>query len=116
MRIFFALLGVVVIVLQTSALGAPYSGLDSPVWGYLLGIGLIIAPFAAVGMLACYLLMIIALLGPAIAGLLIVKEVTESSELAYLGFIGGGVIGFKFVGSKTFDRLVEPIRRVAEKK
>jgi len=116
MRVFFAILGVVVIVLQTLALGESYRGLDSPIWGYLLGIGLIVAPFTALGMLIGYLLMIAAVLVPAIGGFLIVKEVTGSSGLGTIGLIAGVAIGIKFAGSKVFDRLLEPSRRLVDEK
>jgi hypothetical protein len=115
MRVFFAILGVVVIILQTLALGESYSGLDSPIWGYLLGIGLIVAPFTALGMLIGYLLMIAAIVAPSILGFLIVKEVTGSSGLGAIGFIAGIAIGMKFAGSEVFDRLLEPFRRLADK-
>lgn len=111
MKMIFAVLGVIVIVLQTLALGQNYRGLDSPLWGYLLGLGLIAAPSLAVGMFATYALIILALFGSAGAGFVIVKELTDSPGLGLIGLIGGAAIGFKFIGSDYFDRLLEPLRR-----
>ena len=113
MKIFFAILGIVIIVLQTLALGQSYRGLDSPLWGYLLGIGLIAAPFTALGMLVTYLLLLAAFFGPAIGGFILVKEITGLSSLGIIGAFAGAAVGIKFVGSGLFDRLLEPLRRLA---
>ena len=93
------LAGVALIILQV------YSGaLDG--LGSLLGLGLIVAPFTALGMFLALLLMIGIPLGLAFGAGFVWAELFGRGGWAILAFILGGYFGFKFVGSDHFDKLL----------
>lgn len=115
-RMSLPILGVTVIIIQLTHLGGSYNGMDSPLWGFLLGIGLIVSPFTAVGMLLAYLLMLALLIGLPILGAIIGAHLTGKDSLGvWLGLIGGGYIGIKSVSGEFYDKLIEPLRNLAKK-
>ncbi|XDO83478.1 hypothetical protein ABLB98_03920 [Acinetobacter sp. XH1639] len=109
------ILGVIVIIFQLMHIGGDYRGLDSPIWGFLLGFGLIVSPFTALGMLLVYLLMLVFIVGFPILGAYIGAQIMGKDSIGvWLGLIGGGIIGFKIATGDFFDTLVSPLRKVAE--
>jgi len=115
LRVVLPVLGVLLILFQVLHLGGSYGGLDSPVWGFLLGVGLIVAPFTALGMLVMYLALVGIPLGLGLLGALIWAEQFGKGRWALIGFVAGGWLGFKFVVSDSFDRLFEPLRSLGDK-
>lgn len=114
-RAFLPILGVIVIIFQLINIGGDYRGLDSPIWGFLLGVGLIVSPFTAVGLLLMYFLMLLFILGFPILGAYIGVQITGKDSIgAWVGLIGGGLIGFKMITGNFFDILVAPLRKIAE--
>ena len=109
-------LGAIVIIFQLMHIGGDYRGLDSPIWGFLLGFGLIVSPFTALGILLMYLLMLVLIVGLPILGAYIGAQIMGKDSIGvWLGLIGGGIIGFKIVTGDFFDTLVSPLRKLAEK-
>lgn len=114
-RALLPILGVIVIIFQLMHIGGDYRGLDSPIWGFLLGFGLIVSPFTALGMLLVYLLMLVFIVGFPILGAYIGAQIMGKDSIGvWLGLIGGGIIGFKIATGDFFDTLVSPLRKVAE--
>lgn len=114
-RALLPILGVIVIIFQLMHIGGDYRGLDSPIWGFLLGFGLIVSPFTALGMLLMYLLMLVFIVGFPILGAYIGAQIMGKDSIGvWLGLIGGGIIGFKIATGDFFDTLVSPLRKVAE--
>lgn len=114
-RVLLPILGVIFIIFQLMNIGGDYRGLDSPIWGFLLGIGLIVSPFTAVGMLLMYLLMLVFIIGFPILGAYIGVQITGKDSIGvWLGLIGGGYIGFKIATGDIFDTLIAPLRKVEE--
>jgi hypothetical protein len=96
-------------------IGDYYQRFDSPLWGFLLGIGLIVSPFTAVGILLTYLLMLVFILGFPILGAYIGAQITGKDSFGvWVGLIGGGILGFKIAWSDFFNTLVAPLRKVAD--
>ena len=96
-------------------IGGDSRGLDSPIWGFLLGFGLIVSPFTALGMLLVYLLMLVFIVGFPVLGAYIGAQIMGKDSIGvWLGLIGGGIIGFKIATGDFFDTLVSPLRKVAE--
>lgn len=115
LRVALPIIGIVVIIFQFLHLGDDYRGLDSPIWGFLLGFGLILSPFTALGMLIAYLFMVGIPLGLGFLGALFWIELFGKGGLAIIGFLGGGWLGFKFVVSDSFDKILEPLRMLGKK-
>lgn len=113
-RIILPILGVVIIIWQVSNMGDDYRGLDSPLWGLLLGIGLIVSPFTVLSMFVFYILMAGIPLGLGYLGAVLVKDMFGPSLFSIVGFIGGLVLGGKFVLSDAFDKLLEPLRTLSK--
>mgnify|MGYP000255194711 FL=1 len=114
-RALLPILGVIVIIFQLMHIGGDYRGLDSPIWGFLLGFGLIVSPFTALGMLLVYLLMLVFIVGFPVLGAYIGAQIMGKDSIGvWLGLIGGGIIGFKIATGDFFDTLVSPLRKVAE--
>ena len=114
-RALLPILGVIVIIFQLMHIGGDYRGLDSPIWGFLLGFGLIVSPFTALGMLLLYLLMLVFIVGSPILGAYIGAQIMGKDSIGvWLGLIGGGIIGLKIATGDFFDTLVSPLRKVAE--
>lgn len=114
-RVILPILGAIVIIFQLMHIGGDYRGFDSPIWGFLLGFGLIISPFTAVGMLLIYLLMLVFIVGLPILGAYIGTQVTGKDSIGvWLGLIGAGFIGLKIATGDFFDTLVAPLRKVAK--
>lgn len=115
LRVVLPVLGVIIIIFQLMHIGDNYRGLDSPIWGFLLGFGLIVSPFTTVGMLLMYLLMLVFIVGFPILGAYIGAQITGKDSFGvWVGLIGGGIIGFKIATGDFFDTLVAPLRKVAE--
>jgi len=114
LRIALPILGVLVIIFQIFHLGEEYRGMDSPIWGFLLGIGLIVVPFTALGMFVLYILMVGIPLALGFLGALFWVEFFGKSGWAIIGFLTGGWLGFKFIFSDYFDKLLEPLRALAK--
>ena len=110
LRLVLPILGVVIIIFQLFHLGGRYSGLDSPIWGFLIGAGLIVAPFTALGMLIMYIALVGIPLGLGLLGGFIWAELFGKGGWALIGFVAGGWLGFKFIVSDSFDKLFEPLR------
>ncbi len=115
LRIVLPILGALIILFQLFHLGGNHSGLDSPFWGFLLGAGLIVAPFTALGMLLMYLALVGIPLGLGLLGGVLWAELFGKGGWAIIGFIAGGWLGFKFVVSDSFDKLFEPLRALSDK-
>ena len=114
-RALLPILGVIVIIFQLMHIGGDYRGLDSPIWGFLLGFGLIVSPFTALGMLLVYLLMLVFIVGFPVLGAYIGAQIMGKDSIGvWLGLIGGGIIGFKIATGDFFDTVVSPLRKVAE--
>ena len=114
-RVLLPILGVIVIIFQLMHMGGDYRGFDSPIWGFLLGFGLIVSPFTAVGMFLMYLLMLVFIIGFPILGAYIGAQITGKDSIGvWIGLIGGGFIGFKLATGNFFDTLIAPLRKVAE--
>ena len=114
-RALLPILGVIVIIFQLMHIGGDYRGLDSPIWGFLLGFGLIVSPFTALGMLLVYLLMLVFIVGFPVLGAYIGAQIMGKDSIGvWLGLIGGGIIGLKIATGDFFDTLVSPLRKVAE--
>jgi hypothetical protein len=109
-RLVLPILGVVVIIFQLTH----YRGLDSPIWGLLLGAGLIVSPFTAMGMFIFYILFVAIPLGLGILGGMLGKEMFGQGFGAIIGFIAGIFFGGKFVLSDAFDKLIEPLRTLSK--
>ena len=106
-RALLPILGVIVIIFQLMHIGGDYRGLDSPIWGFLLGFGLIVSPFTALGMLLVYLLMLVFIVGFPVLGAYIGAQIMGKDSIGvWLGLIGGGIIGFKIATGDFFDTLV----------
>ena len=73
-RLILPILGVFVIIFQLASMGGYYRGLDSPIWGLLLGAGLIAFPFTALGMFIFYILFVGIPLGLGLAGAMLGKR------------------------------------------
>lgn len=115
LRIVLPILGVLIILFQLFHLGGSYGGLDSPIWGLLLGAGLIVAPFTALGMFLMYLALVGIPLGLGLLGGYIWAEFFGKGGWAAIGFLVGAWLGYKFVVSESFDKLFEPIRALRAK-
>ena len=115
LRIALPIAGIALILFQLVHLGDRHAGLDSPIWGLLLGAGLIIAPFTALGMLAMYLALVGIPLGLALFGAYLWAHIFEAGASALVGFLAGGWIGYKFVTGDIFDKMFEPVRRLGDK-
>ena len=113
-RLVLPILGVVVIIFQLTHMGGHYRGLDSPIWGLLLGVGLIVSPFTAMGMFIFYILFVAIPLGLGILGGVLGKEMFGQGFGAIVGFIAGIFLGGKFVLSDAFDKLIEPLRTLSK--
>lgn len=113
-RLILPILGVLVIIFQLTHLGGHYRGLDSPLWGLLLGVGLIVSPFTALGMFVFYILFVGIPLGLGFLGAMFGKEIFGQGFGAIVGFIGGLVLGGKFVLSDAFDKMLEPLRTLSK--
>lgn len=111
-RALLPILGVIVIIFQLMHIGRDYRGLDSPIWGFLLGFGLIVSPFTALGMLLVYLLMLVFIVGFPILGAYIGAQIGGKRQYwGLVRLIGGGIIGFKIATGDFFDTLVSPLRK-----
>ena len=113
-RLILPILGVVVIIFQLTHMDGQYRGLDSPLWGLLLGVGLIVSPFTAIGMFVFYILFVGIPLGLGIFGAILGKDMLGQGFGSIVGFIGGLVLGGKFVLSETFDKMLEPLRTLSK--
>jgi hypothetical protein len=113
-RLVLPILGVVLIIFQLANLGGHYRGLDSPIWGLLLGVGLIVSPFTAMGMFISYIFLVAIPLGLGIFGGMLGKEIFGQGFGANVGFIVGICLGGKFVLSDAFDKLIEPLRTLSK--
>ena len=110
----FSILGVLVILFQLANIGGSYHGLDSPFWGFLLGIGLICSPFKAISMLLYYLLMLVFIVGfPFLGAYIGVQFFGKDSFGTIIGLIIGGLIGFNIAINDLFDNLSSPFRKIA---
>ncbi len=83
MKLISVALGMVVIVIQILNFNDTYGGLDSPWWGFLIGVGLIVSPLLTIGLLLAYILLIIFWIG----GVLVMTKFL----LGMFGNIGGFV-------------------------
>lgn len=115
LRVILPILGVIVIIFQFFHLGDVYRGMDHPIWGFLLGIGLIISPFTAILMLMAYILMVGIPLGLGFLGAYIWVSLFGKGAWAIIGFIIGGWVGYKIVISNSFEKLLEPFRALEKK-
>jgi hypothetical protein len=115
LRIALLILGVLVVIFQLFHLEGDYRGMDSPIWGFALGIGLIVAPFTALKIFVMYILMVGIPLGLGFLGALFWVELFGKGGLAIIGFLAGGWVGFKFVISNLFDKLLNPFSALAKK-
>lgn len=114
-RALLPILGVIVIIFQLMYIGGDYRGLDSPIWGFLFGFGLIFSPLTALGILLMYILMLMFIVGFPILGAYIGVQIMGKDSIGvWLGLIGGGIIGFKIVTGDFFDVLVSPLRKVTK--
>ena len=115
LRLILSGIGVLVILATLFSPGH-YRGLDSPIWGLLLGVGLIILPFTAAAMFLAYAFMIVIPFGLAILfAYLAVRIFGKDSIPAFIAFFGGGYLGFKFVGSNAFETLLKPLSKLSGK-
>lgn len=101
LRLIFTALGVLVIVTSLTATG-PSSGLDGPIWGILLGLGLIFMPGTAIVVLLGYLLVVGIPLGLALLFAKIAYESFGEGLMPILGLIAGGVTGYRVIVSDAF--------------
>ncbi len=66
-------------------------------------------------MLLTYLLMLVFIIGFPILGAYLGVQITGKDSIGvWLGFIGGGFVGFKIATGDFFDTLITPLRKVAE--
>ena len=115
LRLIFAGLGVLIILITLFSPGN-YRGLDSPIWGLLLGAGLIFLPFTAAAMFLAYALMVVIPFGSALLLAYVAVQIFGKDSIpAFIGFFAGGYFGFKFVVSDAFDKLLGPLRKVSDK-
>jgi hypothetical protein len=107
----------VLLVLATLAGGLPFGrGLVGFVLCLVLGGTLIVAPLTGLGMLLTCLLLFLFVVGFPILGALIGAQLTGKASVGvWLGLVVGGVIGFKIAASSLVDKLLDPVRKAAEK-
>ena len=73
-----------------------------------LAAGLIFTPFAGLGMLLAYFLLLLAIIIPPIIGAYIGVQITGKDSIgAVVGFIAGGVVGFKFALSELLSKFLD---------
>ncbi len=101
LRLIFTALGVLVIVISLTATG-PSAGLDGPIWGILLGLGLIFIPGTALVVLLGYLLIVGIPLGLALLFAKIAYEAFGDGFMPIVGLIAGGVTGYRVIVSDAF--------------
>lgn len=84
------------------------------VWAYILAVALVFAPFSAFAGVFMYLLMLAIPFGLAFLGLHVGTLVSgKGSALAIVGLLGGLLAGFAIVVSDAFDKLLVPMRWLA---
>lgn len=111
LRVIIPILWIIVITFQLTHIGVHYYGMDSPIWGLLLGFGLISSPFLAVGMLLIYILILLFIIGLPILGAYIGAQITGKDSIGvWVGLISGGFLGIKILMSY----LLAPSRKVAD--
>lgn len=115
LRLILAGVGILIILVTLFSPGQ-YRGMDSPIWGLLLGAGLIILPFTAAVMFLAYALIVGIPLGLAMLFAYLCAQLFGKDSIpVFIGFIAGGYTGFKFVVSDAFDKLLEPLRKASDK-
>ena len=107
--------GTLVIVWQIMHLDGYYRGLDSPIWGFLIGGALIIAPFRAASALAWYLLFVVMMCGMAYLGMIFCAEILGETIGLPVGFIGGVVLAVKLMTSSFLENQFDHATSAANK-
>lgn len=114
MRITLPILGVALILGQIIRVGSNCQGLDSPIWGLLLGFGLIFTPVSALLLIVGYIFFVGIPLGLGIVGALTLVDLFGKGVWGVAGFVGGGWLGFKFVMSDAYNRFFRLFRSIGK--
>lgn len=104
------------IIYQLFHIGEHYRWSDSPIWGFVLGIGFIAMPFTAFAMFTVYILMIGIPIGLGILGVLFWSELFGKTNWAIIAFLAGGWLGVKIYFSDFFySNVLESLFKLSHK-